>query len=194
MSPHPTKRPALLTPLTVSSSNVLVDGQDAAFRELLGDLFAFSQALQEARERFARFIELSPAQYMILIAIDRSDSANDAGINQIAQRLHYSGAFVTIEVNALVKANYVKKVAHPTDGRRVLLSLTDLGRTKLAALADFQRPVNDALFAPLDSQKFETLRTIMRELADNSDRALKLAGYLEQTLPDQGEFGQRSAK
>lgn len=180
--------------VTVSKQALLVDDQDACFRQMLSDMFAFTQALQETRERFARFIELSAAQYMILIAIDRFEDAQDAGINQIAQHLRYSGAFVTIEVNALVKAKYVTKIAHPTDGRRVLLSVTDLGRARLSALANFQRPVNDALFEPLDRQRFGALRTAMRDLADNSERALKLSRYLEDTLSAGDESGAPAPK
>ncbi|MCX8997101.1 MarR family winged helix-turn-helix transcriptional regulator [Rhizobiaceae bacterium BDR2-2] len=172
------------TPLTVSRPDLLVDGSDEAFRDLLSDLFAFSQHLQETRARFAGFVGLSPAQYMILIAIDRLEDSGDMGINQVAAHLHYSGAFVTIEVNHLVKAGLVAKAPHPTDGRRVVLRVTPAGRATLARLAAFQAPVNDALFAPLDAESFSSLCRIMQSLSDNGDKAVRLAEYLHPATED----------
>jgi MarR family transcriptional regulator, organic hydroperoxide resistance regulator len=174
------------TPTTVTRQELLVGGKDAEFRDLLSDIFAFSQRLQEARERFARFIGLSAAQYMILIALDRFSHDGEAGINQIAAHLRYSGAFVTIEVNGLVKAGLVTKEPHLTDGRRVVLHITALGLEKIKRLAELQRPVNDALFETLSAGDFAALRHLMQGLAENSGRAIKLATYLEETLADIG--------
>lgn len=166
--------------MTVSRPALLVDGSDDAFRDLLADLFAFSQQLQEIRARFATHAGLSPAQYMILIAVDRLESkgSEDTGINQVAAHLHYSGAFVTIEVNHLVQAGLLTKAQHKTDKRRVVLRVTDAGRAALQRLASFQRPVNDALFEPLDAGEFRRLRDMMQRLSENGEKALRLADYL----------------
>lgn len=169
------------TPLTVSREDLLVDGTDTAFRDLLHDFFAFASQMEKVRAMFGEFIGLSSTQYMALIAISRMGSDGELGINQLAEHLHLSGAFVTIEVNKLGKAGYVIKQPHPTDGRRIVLELTPNGSKALERLAEFQRPVNDALFASLDSKAFSELQTVFRHLANDGEKALALAEYIRKT-------------
>ncbi len=59
--------------ISVSKPELQVDGSDAAFRQLLHDIFSFARHLQSARAKFADFAGLSPTQYMILIAISHHD-------------------------------------------------------------------------------------------------------------------------
>lgn len=167
--------------ISVSRPELQVDGSDTAFRQLLYDIFSFAHHLQSARAKFAEFIGLSPSQYMIFIAISRREEG-DKGINEVAEHLHLSGAFVTIEVNRLVERGYVVKDAHPTDRRRIKLRLTPQGFARLASLAAFQRPVNDALFEGLSAVEFQTLRQIMAKLERNGASAVQLASYLEQQM------------
>lgn len=167
--------------ISVSRPELQVEGSDMAFRQLLYDIFSFAHHLQDARAKFAEFIGLSPSQYMILIAISRHEQG-DKGINEVAEHLHLSGAFVTIEVNRLVERGYVAKDAHPTDRRRIRLRLTAEGFARLASLAAFQRPVNDALFDGLSAAEFRALRQIMAKLERNGAGAVQLANYLEQQM------------
>ena len=174
--------------LTTSRKELLRGGDDGTFRELLHDYFAFAQNLEAARIKFAAHIGLSATQYMILIAIAHGSPEKPLGINQIAKRLHLSGAFVTIEVNRLVAEDLVEKKPHPTDGRRVQLFATRNGIDRLVRLATFQRPVNDALFRNLSADEFGQLAHILARLADNGHAAIKLADHLESTMDGQLPF------
>jgi DNA-binding MarR family transcriptional regulator len=175
--------------LTVAKPDLLQDGSDARFRDLLYDFFAFGGRLEEARARFAAYIGLNPPQYLIMIAINRGGPDGEVGVAQVAERLHLSGAFVTIEVNKLVKSGLVAKRPHVSDKRRVSLSVTPLGSQLLERLAALQRPVNDALFASLDRADFETLSGIMRRLARGAKQAIHLADHLiaSETAPSRGQ-------
>lgn len=164
--------------LTVANPDLLDGGSDARFRDLLYDFFAFDSRLEEARARFAGYIGLTPPQYLILIAIGRGAPDHELGVAQVAERLHLSGAFVTIEVNKLVKSGLIEKRPHPNDRRRVNLSVTAIGLEKLERLASLQRPVNDALFAALDRNTFEMLSEIMRRLARGAEQAIHLADHI----------------
>lgn len=164
--------------LTVAKPDLLDGGSDARFRDLLYDFFAFGSRLEDARVRFAGYIGLNPPQYLIMIAISRADPISEVGVAQVAERLHLSGAFVTIEVNKLVKAGLVGKRPHSSDKRRVNLSVTALGFEKLERLATLQRPVNDALFAALDRAEFDRLSDIMRRLARGATQAIHLADHI----------------
>jgi DNA-binding MarR family transcriptional regulator len=168
--------------LTASKPELLDRDGDSTLRGLLYDYFAFGRSLEAAREIFASFAALSPTQYLILIAIKNSTAEEPMGVNQVAERLYLSGAFVTNEINKLVSEGLIEKSPHPDDGRRVQLSLTQHGVGRLIRLAALQRPVNDALFGMLTREEFKVLSQLLSRLASNADSALKLAEHVQATL------------
>ncbi|OAF19687.1 MarR family winged helix-turn-helix transcriptional regulator [Bradyrhizobium neotropicale] len=169
--------------LSTASKPELLDKEgDRTLRGLLYDYFAFGRSLEAARETFAGFVGLSPTQYLILIAIKNSTAEEPMGVNQVAERLYLSGAFVTNEINKLVSDGLLEKSPHPEDGRRVQLTLTQHGVSLLIRLAALQRPVNDALFGMLTREEFKLLSQLLSRLASNADSALKLAEHVRATL------------
>ena len=169
--------------LTASKPELLDRDGDRTLRGLLYDFFAFGRSLEAARGKFASYVGLSPTQYLIMIAIRNSKTADEPmGINQIAAWLRLSGAFITNEVNKLVSDGFVEKSAHPSDARRVLLSATDQGFNLMTQLAAFQRPVNDALFGMLTREEFRLLSQLLGRLAAESERAVAMAAYVEASL------------
>jgi DNA-binding MarR family transcriptional regulator len=179
------------TPATVSRPELLRDGSDAAFRQMLNDLFAFSRSLESARAKFAEAVGLSSTQYMILITISRNRETEGFGVNRIAAALHLSGSFVTNEINKLVEASLVKKITDPIDRRRVQLQVTRNGERKVAQLASFQRPVNDVLFESLTARQFDQLSEILSVLVKNGDRGVRLAASIPDWLEAGGLGGSR---
>ena len=165
-------------PLTVSRAALLADGDDRRFRHFVHDTLAFAARIQAVRSGFAGLVGLSDAGYSILISVSHLQDGDGVGINGIAEHLHLSGAFVTIEVGKLVKRGLIDKEIHPDDRRRVLLTLTAAGRAALAALAPMQRQVNDTLFESLSTDDFRRLAVIMGTLTACGDRALSLLHLL----------------
>ncbi|SFJ45181.1 MarR family transcriptional regulator [Bradyrhizobium sp. Gha] len=168
--------------LTASKPELLDKEGDRTLRGLLYDYFAFGRGLEACREIFAGFVDLSPTQYLILIAIKNSSAEEPMGVNQVAERLYLSGAFVTNEINKLVSDGFLEKTPHPEDGRRVQLALTQRGMSLLIRLATLQRPVNDALFGLLTREEFKMLAQLLSRLASNADSALKLAVHVQAML------------
>jgi DNA-binding MarR family transcriptional regulator len=168
--------------LTASKPELLDRDGDRTLRGLLYDFFAFGRSLEAARGKFASYAGLSPAQYLIMIAIRNSTADEPMGINQIAARLRLSGAFITNEVNKLVADGLIEKTTHPSDGRRVQLTVTEQGFAMLTRLAVFQRPVNDALFGGLSRDEFKVLAGLLGRLAADGERAVSFAEYLEGSL------------
>lgn len=168
--------------LTTSRPELLDDSGDQTFRELLYAYFAFGRSLDAARAKFAGYADLSTTQYLILIAVMHSRQDEPLGINQLAERLYLSGAFVTIEVNKLVSDGLIEKTTHASDRRRVQLAVTPAGIERLTRLAAFQRPVNDALFGTLSRAEFKQLLQLLNRLAADGDQAVKLASHIERTL------------
>lgn len=164
--------------LTVSRPELLAKGSDQLFRQVIHDALGFSVRLQEIRNQLGAVIGLSGPAFSILIAIDHLSSEGEVGISRISDHLHLSGAFVTLEVNKLVKAGFVNKETHPEDGRRVILTVTKIARAKLTELAETQRPVNDTIFGSLDAEEFRAFAKIIRSLVGGTEEALALLHLL----------------
>ncbi len=165
--------------LTASRPELLVDGSDRDFRQLVHDTLAFAARIQEVRSRLGALIGLSGAQYTILVAVAHLQGREGGvGVNLLAEHLHLSGAFVTVEVNKLVAAELVTKEVNPEDRRRVLLTITAKAHQLLDELTAVQRPANDALFACLSAADFHAFRHMVAELVQTGDRTLKLLDYL----------------
>jgi DNA-binding MarR family transcriptional regulator len=161
--------------LTVSRPALLDGGSDQSFRQFVHDMLAFAARIQEVRSRLGRVINLAGQKYTVLIAIAHlQDQDGGVGINEIADHLHLSSAFVTIETNGLLKSGLVVKRTNPTDRRRVLLMTTPKAAKLLDKLTVVQAPVNDALFACLSVKNFVSLRQMISRLVETGDGALRL--------------------
>ena len=166
-----------LPPATVSRPALLVDGSDAEFRGLIHDLIAYGHKLDACRDAFAAIAGVSGVQYEILMLVSRAEGLS---IGEVAERLHRSGAFITIEANKLVAQGILAKASDPADGRKVLLRMNAKSEALLERLAPYQRRINDVLFESLDAKSFRALRALAAELVADGDRAVALIDYLKQ--------------
>ncbi|WP_213772238.1 MarR family winged helix-turn-helix transcriptional regulator [Bradyrhizobium sp. dw_78] len=168
---------------TVSRPELLVGGSDEAFRQFLHDTLAFAARLQEIRNQIGQVIGLSGTQYTVLIAIAHlSGNEEKVGVNLVADHLHFSGAFITIEINKLVAAGLVEKATDAEDRRRVVLTITAKARALLNELAPVQRPANDMLFSCLSANDFKKLRKVMSDLVRTADQSIRLLDYTSPAL------------
>ncbi|MEM8561860.1 MAG: MarR family winged helix-turn-helix transcriptional regulator [Pseudomonadota bacterium] len=161
-------------PLTVGRKELLVDGTDNAFREMVHNALAFSVRLEAVREGFARYVGLSGVQYTILISIAHLQDGGDIGVSEIAEHLSLSGTFVTTETRKLVGLGLLTKEVSEEDRRRVQLRLTNKAWKRLEELSEIQAEVNDEHFAPLSATEFVKFNTLMKKLTNSTDRALLL--------------------
>ena len=177
MAPRKKSR-KLKTEPTTSRPQLLVDGSDRAFRQFVFDTLAFSARLQAIRGQLAALIGLSGTQFTVLIAIAHLSSSDEkVGVNQVAEHLHFSGAFITIEINKLVSSGLVAKVTDADDRRRVILTITAKAQAMLNELAPVQRPVNDMLFRCMSASDFERSRKLMSEMVAAAEEATRLLDY-----------------
>jgi len=164
-------------PPTVSRKALLAGGSDAEFRGLIHDLIAYGHKLDACRDAFAAIAGISGAQYEILMLVSRAEGLS---IGEVAERLHRSGAFITIEANKLVAQGVLEKASDPADRRKVLLNMNAKSEALLERLAPYQRRINDVLFESLDAKRFRALRALAGELVADGDRAVALLDYLKQ--------------
>ena len=162
-------------PSTVSRPALLARGSDAEFRGLIHDLIAYGHKLDACRDAFAAIAGISGAQYEILMLGSRADGL---AVGEVAERLHRSGAFITIEANKLAERGILEKVSDRADGRRVLLQTTAKALALLERLAPYQRRINDVLFEFVDGKGFRELRALAAELVARGDRAVAMLELL----------------
>lgn len=171
-------------PLTVSRNDLLTDGADSEFRQLVHRLLAFSARLETCRSGFGALLDLTGVQYTALISIAHLEGDDVVGVKTVADHLGLSGSFLTIVTGQLAKRGLVEKSTNPQDRRRVHLRVTDKGRELLEGLAPIQRDVNDLLFQPLDAKRFRALNDIFADLIQAADEATALIGYYSQSRAD----------
>ncbi|MBO4221066.1 MarR family winged helix-turn-helix transcriptional regulator [Bradyrhizobium neotropicale] len=160
---------------TVSIPHLMMDGSDWAFRHFIHDALAFFTRLQAVRSQLGAVIGLSGTQYTVLIAVAHLSGENrKIGVNQVAEHLHFSGAFATIEINKLAARGLVHKHVDSVDRRKVILAVSPKGRALLRELAAVQRPVNDMLFRGLSATDFRKMRKLMSGMVYAADEAAHL--------------------
>ena len=168
-------------PLTVTRPELLVDGSDREFREMVHHALAFSARLESLRAGYANVLGLSGVEYTILIAIAHLQDEREVGVSAIAEHLMLAGPFVTSEVNKLVAKSLVNKTTNPKDKRRVILTITDHAQKTLERLAPIQQQVNNVHFGSVTRKEFDFLHRIFPDLARTTDEALSLLAHLAQT-------------
>src|SRR3984893_1475824 len=160
-----TRSRSIATRPTVSRPELLVGLSDHAFRQFVHDTLAFSARLQQVRGQLGQVIGLSGTQYTVLIAIAHLRAMDErVGVNLVADHLHFSGAFITIEINKLVAAGLVEKETDPEDRRRVVLGITPKARGVVNELGPGQRPATALLYSCLSARAFGKIRKLMSEL------------------------------
>jgi DNA-binding MarR family transcriptional regulator len=91
-------------------------------------------------------LELSPAQYRMLVQIARGTDASSS----LAQKLAVSAPSVTSVVEALVQRGAVERAHSAADRRRIALALTEHGRGLLGAAEEALHQRLQAIAAELE--------------------------------------------
>ena len=165
-------------PLTVSRSQLLVDGSDREFRNLVHGLFAYLAIHTSIRDGYAEILGLGGQQYTILLCIRHLGVDEPVNVRTVADHLRLSGSFITVETNKLENMGLLYKDRQATDRRMVSLKLTDRGNSLLDRIAPLRRQVNDVQFETLTAREFRQLVLLVYRLIDSGDRALSLLRFL----------------
>ncbi len=167
-----------ILPLTISRPELQINGSDQDFRAFVHGMLAFAARLGAVRTGFAAAIGLTGIQYTILISVSHLEPLGEVSVSRVAEHLHVSGAFVTIECGKLLKLGLLTKQPDPQDRRRVCLSITKKGAELLQRLAPLQAQVNDVLFGFLDGEKFRQFRGMVDRMTECGDQAVALLKFL----------------
>ena len=160
---------------TVTRPAFLVGGSDRDFRTFVYGLLGVSIRMDRLREAVGALMGLSGLQYHIVMVIAEQGDGEPVRVRAVADALHVSGAYVTMETRKLARLGLIAKRPAPEDRRGVLLALTPAGREAVAAIAPSLREINDALFEGIGRADYAQFRTLVARMVPNADRALRRA-------------------
>jgi DNA-binding MarR family transcriptional regulator len=109
---------------------------------------------------------ISDGQFSVMCALERSGSL---GLGDLSARERVTAPSMNRTVNMLVESGYVTRSDSPDDGRKVLLDVTDAGRTVIAETRRRRDAWLSRTLAELDDVEIASIEAaapILRRLAD----------------------------
>jgi MarR family transcriptional regulator, organic hydroperoxide resistance regulator len=161
--------------LTVTLPQLLIDGSDLKFRELIADLFAAAAGMLALRRALAAAVTLSAAEFAILLAAWQQERKGEVGITSLAREVHVAAANVTAEVGRLVRKGILHKRPHPGDTRAVLINVTEQGHAILGLLTPVLRDINDRLFVENSARDINAVGRFLRHIASETPYSISIA-------------------
>lgn len=168
---------------TVSKRELLDSNSksDRQFRQMLYDISVLASQLDYARSHLASQVGLSSPQYNIVMIVAHYQGDRGVSVSEVAQRLHVSTAFITSETGKLERAGLIRKSPNPSDGRSILLQLTERGEDAVQQLGPQRLAVNDQLFRNLSGKDFRHLSTTIASLLNDFFETVNLLKAMKKT-------------
>lgn len=152
-------------PNTVSRPDLLVDGSDFKFRQMIYEMDHLSHLIQDTRRNISQSLNLSPPEFNALMGIAQLQGDIGVSVGDLARHLRVAGPFATQQANHLQKRGLVSKTANPKDKRSTLLKLTDAGEVMFRDLAPTLQRLNDRIFSGLSRDDFHQFCTLLERVA-----------------------------
>ncbi|MDR1603441.1 MAG: MarR family transcriptional regulator [Gracilibacteraceae bacterium] len=135
----------------------------AALNELLTDFYLNILRLEETTLRGNPRIALSLHDVLLIHAVSGGGDEGLA-VGALAEKLNVSRPSATVAVSKLEKKGFVRKSAHPTDGRIVCVHLTKEGEKIDAYLMYFQRYLVAEMNQALTPEESDCLVRAVRKM------------------------------
>jgi DNA-binding MarR family transcriptional regulator len=161
-----------VAPPSVSLPSLLRGGNDRTFQQLVFDFFTISERIEQVRVHFASRMGISGPQYSVLRAVAALHGSDGVSIGVVAEHLHVTSTFITVQSGVLAQRGFLKKKEDATDRRISRLSLTLNGERLVDAIVNEVRSVNNVFFGVLRREEFDALSAIMKKLVGSSRAAI----------------------
>lgn len=145
---------------------------DALVRQFIWDVISINTHLEEIRAIWARILDISCPQWLILMAVNDLDQGKGVSVRDVSTKLHVDPSFVTTQTKNLEKNGFMRRVASKEDARVVLMSLTDKAYKQIANLYSRQAVADNLIFSDFSDQK---LRDLAGNLSTLKERLAKAA-------------------
>jgi DNA-binding MarR family transcriptional regulator len=111
---------------------------------------------------------LTSPQYAVLVALAREDNLDQ---RMLGERVSLDRSTTADVVLRLTRRELVARVRDPSDGRRNVLTITDLGRTAMKQSEPSVLEVRRLLLEPLSPAESEQLTSLLRRVVTHFDQA-----------------------
>ena len=175
------KSGSYVPPPTISRREFVSGGIDERFRDIVYAMVAGLDSLMACRTLFGKAAGVTGSQFAVLFGVAYRQGTDGVTIRQLADHVRLAQPHVTTEVGRLIRAGFLVKKPHPSDGRSVLVFLSERGRAAVSQLAPTIRRTNDRLFADIGSAELEQVGRVMKTLATNAEAALAELRHREVT-------------
>lgn len=137
--------------------------------EVLSRMDRLSRHLDRARRDVFRRSDLEPWEWDVLSALRRAGAPFQLSPKQLLQQTLVSSGTMTNRIDRLVARRLVHREADPGDGRSVLVTLTDDGRTRVDAAITRLVDVEADLLQALSRGDRDRLAGLLRKLSLSFD-------------------------
>ncbi|MFS0895669.1 MarR family winged helix-turn-helix transcriptional regulator [Microbacterium sp. 179-I 3D3 NHS] len=137
--------------------------------EVLSRMDRLSRHLDRARRDVFRRSDLEAWEWDVLSALRRAGAPFQLSPKQLLQQTLVSSGTMTNRIDRLVARRLVRREADPGDGRSVLVTLTDTGRTRVDAAITRLVDVEADLLSALSRSDRDRLAGLLRKLSLSFD-------------------------
>jgi MarR family transcriptional regulator, organic hydroperoxide resistance regulator len=149
--------------------------------------------MRSLRRALASTVDLSAAEFSVLLAVWTLQKRGPQGIGAIARHLHVDATHVTAEVGKLVAKGLLRKRRNPEDTRAVIVEITKPGTTALTRLAPLLRRINDRLFGGNSASDIAILSKFAKHIAHESNNSIRMAKAFALQASIQGSSDKRNS-
>jgi DNA-binding MarR family transcriptional regulator len=147
---------------------------DEALREFIADLYGAISIMRILRRQIARTVDLSSAEFSVLLAVWHLERHGEMTVKAIADHLHVAAAHVTAEIGQLVNTGLLAKAAHRSDKRAVGIALSRAGRDLFHRVMPMLREINDRLFAGASYGEMARVHRFLGGIIEHGNDALRV--------------------
>jgi DNA-binding MarR family transcriptional regulator len=152
--------------------------------EVLSRVDRLSRHLDRARRDAFRRSDLEPWEWDVLSALRRAGEPYQLSPKQLLQQTLVSSGTMTNRIDRLVGRRLVRREADPADGRSVLVTITDEGKTRVDAAITRLVDAEAVLLGVLSRGDRERLAGLLRKLSLGFDSsATRQQGPYVRTIP-----------
>ena len=171
---------AFVPPVTISNRQLLLDGSDNNFRQVIYLFVKVLGRLMTCRDAFGRRIDLTGSQFAVLMGVAYSQGRWGVTLKELSRHVHLASTHVTTEVGRLTTLGLLDKRSGEDDRRNVLVSLTADGVEAVKQVTPLVRKINDLLFSEISATELLAAQATFARISTNSEAALAEIKRFEQ--------------
>ncbi|MGO4716418.1 MarR family winged helix-turn-helix transcriptional regulator [Bradyrhizobium sp. 2TAF24] len=139
------------------------------FRQIVWDLVAINNNLEDMRRRWAKKFGVTGPQWMIMMAINDLDQGRGVSVGEVSAKIQAVSTFVTTQTKLLEQRGLLKRVTSTDDARVVLMSLSDRAWSEISSYFSRWGEFHDFIFGDLDAAALHQLQHQMEDLKKRTD-------------------------